>query len=319
MLADRVGVMSARPGRFLETCRHRLAAGAGQHDRGLDAMPSARSPAASGRGCARNRCGRSATSGAGMTSARRGSALRSSSSRSAALEVLVPHRRDPELHGHPAVRHGRGTRRDPAIRKFTSDIVTTLRNVGGRHRRRDAGRHCLRPRCCRACRAVRRIFDPLFAAYYAIPMYAFYPLLIVILGLGDLPQIAIGFLLAVVAVILNTLNGLDRVPRVLLKTARVHRLGALTDCVAGTPAVRRALRLYRLQARGRVLVHRRDRRRVHHLEPRHRLRDRLRLQQLRQPRDVPDDPAGAGRGDRREHVAASVGAAPAGAARRRSA
>jgi NitT/TauT family transport system permease protein len=74
---------------------------------------------------------------------------------------------------------------------------------------------------------VRRVLDPLFATYYAIPMYAFYPLLIVLLGLGDLPQVAIGFLLAIVAVILNTLNGLDRVPRVLLKTARVHRLGPL--------------------------------------------------------------------------------------------
>jgi NitT/TauT family transport system permease protein len=31
---------------------------------------------------------------------------------------------------------------------------------------------------------------PLFATYYAVPMYAFYPLLIVIFGLGDFPQIA---------------------------------------------------------------------------------------------------------------------------------
>src|SRR5258708_31954518 len=52
--------------------------------------------------------------------------------------------------------------------------------------------------------AVRRVLDPLFATWYAIPIYAFYPLLIVILGLGELPQIAIGFLLAVMAVILNT-------------------------------------------------------------------------------------------------------------------
>ena len=59
-------------------------------------------------------------------------------------------------------------------------------------------------------------------------MYAFYPLLLVIFGLGDFPQIAIGFLLAVMAVIINTLNGLDRVPPVLLKTARVHRLGLLS-------------------------------------------------------------------------------------------
>ena len=74
-------------------------------------------------------------------------------------------------------------------------------------------------------RALRETLDPLFAAYYAIPVYAFYPLFIVIFGLGDFPQVLIGFMLGLVAVIVNTLNGLDRVPRVLLKTARIHRLG----------------------------------------------------------------------------------------------
>ena len=74
-------------------------------------------------------------------------------------------------------------------------------------------------------RAVRQGLEPLFATYYAIPVYAFYPLLIILFGLGDLPQILIGFMLAVVAVIVNTLNGLDRVSRVLMKTARVYRLG----------------------------------------------------------------------------------------------
>jgi NitT/TauT family transport system permease protein len=76
-------------------------------------------------------------------------------------------------------------------------------------------------------RPLREALDPLFAAYYAIPVYAFYPLFIVIFGLGDLPQVLIGFMLGLVAVIVNTLNGLDRVPRVLIKTARIHRLGAL--------------------------------------------------------------------------------------------
>jgi len=75
--------------------------------------------------------------------------------------------------------------------------------------------------------AIRRIFDPLFATYYSVPIYAFYPLMIVLFGLGDLPQIAIGFLLAVMAVIINTLNGLDRVPQVLIKVSRVHRLSYL--------------------------------------------------------------------------------------------
>ena len=74
-------------------------------------------------------------------------------------------------------------------------------------------------------RGLRETLDPLFAAYYAIPVYAFYPLFIVIFGLGDVPQVLIGFMLALVAVIVNTLNGLDRVPRALVKTARIHRLG----------------------------------------------------------------------------------------------
>jgi NitT/TauT family transport system permease protein len=79
--------------------------------------------------------------------------------------------------------------------------------------------------------AVRETLDPLFAAYYAIPVYAFYPLFIVIFGLGDLPQVLVGFMLALVAVIVNTLNGLDRVPHVLLKTARVQRLGRVATAI----------------------------------------------------------------------------------------
>jgi NitT/TauT family transport system permease protein len=76
-------------------------------------------------------------------------------------------------------------------------------------------------------RQARATLDPLFATYYAVPVFAFYPFLIVVFGLGDTPQVLIGFMLGVVAVIVNTLNGLDRVPRVLLKTARIHRLGPL--------------------------------------------------------------------------------------------
>src|ERR1044072_1589050 len=67
--------------------------------------------------------------------------------------------------------------------------------------------------------ALRETLDPLFAAYYAIPVYAFYPLFIVIFGLGDFPQILIGFMLGLVAVVVNTLNGLDRVPPGAAQTA----------------------------------------------------------------------------------------------------
>jgi NitT/TauT family transport system permease protein len=80
-------------------------------------------------------------------------------------------------------------------------------------------------------RAVRQGLEPLFATYYAIPVYAFYPLLIILFGLGDAPQILIGFMLAVVAVIVNTLNGLDRVSRVHMKTARVYRLGPVATAL----------------------------------------------------------------------------------------
>ena len=86
--------------------------------------------------------------------------------------------------------------------------------------------HSLRP--------LREALDPLFATYYAIPVLAFYPLLIILFGLGDMPQILIAFMLGVVAVIVNTLNGLDRVPRVLLKTARIARMSRVETALKVT-------------------------------------------------------------------------------------
>jgi NitT/TauT family transport system permease protein len=83
-------------------------------------------------------------------------------------------------------------------------------------------------------RAMRETLDPLFATYYAVPIFAFYPFFIVVFGFGDFPQVLIGFMLGVIAVIVNTLNGLDRVPRVLLKTARIHRMGRLETALRVT-------------------------------------------------------------------------------------
>lgn len=78
---------------------------------------------------------------------------------------------------------------------------------------------------------VRRVVDPLLATYYAIPIFVFYPFFVVLFGLNRFPQITIGFLLAVVAMIVNTLNGFDRVPRVLLKTARIHQMGRVSTVI----------------------------------------------------------------------------------------
>ncbi len=76
---------------------------------------------------------------------------------------------------------------------------------------------------------VRAALDPLLAAYYAIPHVAFYPLLIVVFGLGIGPLIVLATAFGIVAMIIATLTGLDRVPRVLTRTARVHRLSPLQE------------------------------------------------------------------------------------------
>ncbi len=75
---------------------------------------------------------------------------------------------------------------------------------------------------------VRRAVNPLLASYYSVPTFVFYPLLVALFGLGKLPLIAIGFIFAMPAVIIATLIGLDRVPPVLRRVARMHRLGAVT-------------------------------------------------------------------------------------------
>lgn len=72
---------------------------------------------------------------------------------------------------------------------------------------------------------VRRVLDPLLLSYYAVPIFVLYPMLIVLFGLNRWPLVALGFLFAVVAMAVNTLNGLERVPYVLLRTALMLRLG----------------------------------------------------------------------------------------------
>jgi NitT/TauT family transport system permease protein len=78
---------------------------------------------------------------------------------------------------------------------------------------------------------LREALDPFFATYYAVPIFIFYPVLIAIFGLSPIPIVLIGVATAVVAMIIATLNGLDRVPRVLTKVARVHRLGRVATAM----------------------------------------------------------------------------------------
>ena len=72
---------------------------------------------------------------------------------------------------------------------------------------------------------LRRAVAPVLASWYAVPSFVFYPLLIALLGLSAAPLIAIGMLSATPAMVIATISGLDRVPRVLLRVARMHRMG----------------------------------------------------------------------------------------------
>jgi ABC-type nitrate/sulfonate/bicarbonate transport system permease component len=74
---------------------------------------------------------------------------------------------------------------------------------------------------------VRNAANPLLSSYYSIPIFVFYPAFIVLFGLNRWPLVAIGFLFAIVAVAVSTLDGLNRVPHSLLRTAQVMKLGRL--------------------------------------------------------------------------------------------
>jgi NitT/TauT family transport system permease protein len=73
---------------------------------------------------------------------------------------------------------------------------------------------------------LRRGLEPFLASYYAVPTFIFYPVFIVVFGVGSAAIVAIAVMLAIVAMVTATLNGLDRIPRVLVKTGRVMRIPA---------------------------------------------------------------------------------------------
>lgn len=78
---------------------------------------------------------------------------------------------------------------------------------------------------------LRAALDPFFATYYAVPVFIFYPVMIAIFGLSLIPIVLMGVATAIAAMIIATLNGLDRIPRVLTKVGRVHRMGRLATAL----------------------------------------------------------------------------------------
>lgn len=78
---------------------------------------------------------------------------------------------------------------------------------------------------------LQSILNPFLASYYAVPIFVFYPMLIVIFGLNRIPLILIGVMFGIVAMIVSTMNGLQRVPRAYVKTARIMKLGAIKKLI----------------------------------------------------------------------------------------
>ncbi|RAI32759.1 ABC transporter permease [Rhodoplanes serenus] len=84
---------------------------------------------------------------------------------------------------------------------------------------------------------VRGAVEPLLASYYAVPTFMFYPVFIILFGVGPAAIVAIAALLAIVSMISATLVGLDRIPLVLRKTARMMHMGpASRALLIGLPA-----------------------------------------------------------------------------------
>lgn len=71
---------------------------------------------------------------------------------------------------------------------------------------------------------LQSILDPYLIAFYAMPIFAFYPMLIAIFGLNKIPIILIAFMMSIVAIIINTANGFDQVRDVYEQVGRSLRL-----------------------------------------------------------------------------------------------
>lgn len=96
--------------------------------------------------------------------------------------------------------------------------------------------------------AVRHALDPWLATYYAIPTFALYPLLVVLMGVGAAPIVLLGTLFAVVAMISATVDGLDAIPRTtlrLMQSLQMPRVQRVTKVLlpAALPQISVGLRL----------------------------------------------------------------------------
>ena len=281
MLSDRVGVMSARPGRFIDLVIHRLAARARQPHRLRPRFRRRhRAPVvAAARRVDEGDRTRGMNAGARPPALSR--AARIVWTRSAVVVGLVLllellcriHVIKPLTMIPPSVMAVEMIRLI-AAGEIADDIQQTSSEVATAFAVSVLAGFALGA-LMQALPRVRRALDPLLATYYAVPFFVFYPLLVALFGLNVLPLIVIGFVFATAAMVISTLNGLDRVPRVLRKVARVHRMSQLQEVALITLPSAAPHLFTGLKLALRLLLHRRHRRRVHPLRRRPRLRHRL--------------------------------------------
>ena len=85
-----------------------------------------------------------------------------------------------------------------------------------------------------------KVFEPLLAAIYAIPIILFLPLYVLLLGLGPNSKIALGATISFFPIVLSTIAGFGYVDRALVTAARSMGASDLqtvpSRAVAGRPA-----------------------------------------------------------------------------------
>jgi NitT/TauT family transport system permease protein len=110
--------------------------------------------------------------------------------------------------------------------RYDADILFTLCNIAAAALLAVTGGF-LAGAALHALPRLRAPLLPLLSAYYAIPTFVFYPLLIVAFGVGRTALIVMGALFGVVAMIVNTTLGLDHVPPAVERTGAILRLDGL--------------------------------------------------------------------------------------------
>ena len=80
-------------------------------------------------------------------------------------------------------------------------------------------------------RILATAIEPYLLAYYVVPLFAFYPLFVKLLGGGIAPIVAIGVINGIGAIAMNVLVGLREIPRVQLAVAKSLMLRPLQTLV----------------------------------------------------------------------------------------